>query len=146
MRYLVTGGAGFIGSHLVDKLVARGDQVVVLDDLSTGEIQNLEQHHETLDVEFILGSILNADLVDDCVRRVDSVLHLAAAVGVKNIIDKPLESLSTNIRGSEIILEKAHKYCRPILVTSTSEIYGKNTSDSLSEEDDRILGSPLNKC
>jgi len=144
MQYLITGGAGFIGSHLVDKLIGRGDSVVVLDDLSTGRIDNLSQHKNNPKLEIVIGSILNVDLVDDCVRRVDSVLHLAAAVGVKNIIDKPLESLSTNIRGSEIILEKAHKYSRPILVTSTSEIYGKNVSDSLVEEDDRILGSPLN--
>lgn len=140
MKYLVTGGAGFIGSHLVEKLSNRGNDVIILDDLSTGFLNNISH----LDVEFIHGSILNADLVDDCVRRSDSVLHLAAAVGVNNIINKPLESLSTNIRGSEIILEKCHKYTKPVLVTSTSEIYGKNTSDSLLETDDRILGSPLN--
>ena len=140
MKYLVTGGAGFIGSHLAEKLSNRGDDVIILDDLSTGCLDNISH----LNVEFIHGSILNADLVDDCVRRSNSVLHLAAAVGVNNIIKKPLESLSTNIRGSEIILEKCHKYTKPVLVTSTSEIYGKNTSDSLLETDDRILGSPLN--
>lgn len=144
MKYLITGGAGFIGSHLVDKLVARGDYVIILDDLSTGSLDNIKHHKDNFSVEFVQGSILNADLVDDCVCRSDSILHLAAAVGVHNIIEKPLESLSTNIRGSEIILERAHKYSRPVLVTSTSEIYGKNISDSLSEDDDRILGSPLN--
>lgn len=142
-KYLVTGGAGFIGSHVVDALVARGDSVVVLDDLSTGRHDNLRQHVGGTSVEFVLGSILNESLVDDVVRRSDVVLHLAAAVGVNLIVERPLESLATNIRGSEIVLEKCHKYGRKVLVTSTSEIYGKNTSDALSEEDDRILGSPL---
>ena len=142
-KYLITGGAGFIGSHLVDALVASGNQVVVLDDLSTGRHDNLRQHSGSPDVEFVLGSILNDALVDDVVRRVDVVLHLAAAVGVNLIVERPLESLATNIKGSEIVLEKCHKYGRKVLVTSTSEIYGKNTSDALNEEDDRILGSPL---
>jgi UDP-glucose 4-epimerase len=142
-KYLITGGAGFIGSHLVDALVASGNQVVVLDDLSTGRHDNLRQHFGSPDVEFVLGSILNEALVDDVVRRVDVVLHLAAAVGVNLIVERPLESLATNIKGSEIVLEKCHKYGRKVLVTSTSEIYGKNTSDALNEEDDRILGSPL---
>jgi UDP-glucose 4-epimerase len=142
-RYLVTGGAGFIGSHLVDALVARGDTVTVLDDLSTGRHDNLRAHAGSPAVEFILGSILHEALVDDAVRRADVVLHLAAAVGVSLIVERPLESLATNIRGSEIVLEKCHKYGRKVLVTSTSEIYGKNTSDALRETDDRILGSPL---
>jgi UDP-glucose 4-epimerase len=142
-KVLVTGGAGFIGSHLVDSLVARGDTVIVLDDLSTGRHDNLRQHEGDPRVEFVLGSILNEGLVDDTIRRADLVLHLAAAVGVNLIVERPLESLATNIRGSEIVLEKCHKYGRKVLVTSTSEIYGKNTSDRLNEEDDRILGSPL---
>lgn len=142
-RHLVTGGAGFIGSHLVDALIARGDSVVVLDDLSTGRHDNIRQHLDNPQMEFVLGSILNEALVDDVVRRSDSVIHLAAAVGVNLIVERPLESLATNIRGSEIVLEKCHKYGRKVLVASTSEIYGKNTSDALSEEDDRILGSPL---
>jgi UDP-glucose 4-epimerase len=143
MRYLVTGGAGFVGSHLVDALLKRGDQVSVLDDLSTGRHQNIRHHLNNPDFSFISGSILDADLVDDSIRRADIVFHLAAAVGVKLIVERPLESLATNIRGSEIVLEKAHKYGRKIMVTSTSEIYGKNSSDLLDEEDDRILGSPL---
>ena len=143
MRYLITGGAGFIGSHLCDALVGRGDEVVILDDFSTGRHANIEHLTGNAQVELVTGSILNADVVDDVVRRVDEVFHLAAAVGVNLIVDRPLESLATNIRGSEVVLEKAYKYGRPILVTSTSEIYGKNTSDSLGEEDDRILGSPL---
>ena len=143
MRVLITGGAGFIGSHLADAFLARGDQVLVLDDLSTGRHDNIRDHLGDPSFEFVLGSILNESLVDDAVRRADIVLHLAAAVGVDLIVGRPLESLATNIRGSEIVLEKCHKYGRKVLVTSTSEIYGKNDSDLLSEEDDRILGSPL---
>lgn len=143
MRYLITGGAGFIGSHLADELLARGHQVVLLDDLSTGRHANVAHLLARPDAEFVLGSVLNADLVDDVVSRTDAVFHLAAAVGVELIVEKPLESLMTNIRGAEIVFEKAHKHGRKVLVTSTSEIYGKNTSDLLSEEDDRVLGSPL---
>jgi len=139
----VTGGAGFVGSHVVDRLLARGDEVIVLDDLSTGRHDNLKSHRDNPRFEFILGSILNAELVDDAVRRADFVFHLAAAVGVNLIVERPLESLATNIRGSEVVLEKCHKYGRPVLVTSTSEIYGKNTSDTLREDDDRVLGSAL---
>jgi UDP-glucose 4-epimerase len=133
MRALITGGAGFIGSHLADALLARGDSVILLDNLSTGRLENIEHLQGRPDVEFVLGSILNADLMDD----------VMAAVGVQLIVDRPLESLATNIRGSEVVFEKAHKHGTKVLVTSTSEIYGKNTSDKLSEEDDRILGSPL---
>ena len=143
MRALITGGAGFIGSHLADLLLAEGHSVIALDNLSTGQHRNVEHLIDRTDFEFVLGSILNADLVDDCVSRSDVVFHLAAAVGVNLIVEKPLESLATNIRGSEIVFEKAHKHGAKVLVTSTSEIYGKNTSDRLGEEDDRILGSPL---
>jgi UDP-glucose 4-epimerase len=143
VRALITGGAGFIGSHLADALLARGDSVILMDNLSTGRLENIEHLRQRDDVEFVLGSILNADLVDDVMSRVDVCFHLAAAVGVQLIVEKPLESLATNIRGSEIIFEKAHKHGTKVLVTSTSEIYGKNTSDKLGEEDDRILGSPL---
>ncbi|MBS3940433.1 MAG: GDP-mannose 4,6-dehydratase [Actinobacteria bacterium] len=143
MKTLITGGAGFIGSHLADRLLERGDKVILLDNLSTGRYENIQHVIGRSDAEFVLGSILNADLVDDLVSRCDRVFHLAAAVGVQLIVEKPLESLQTNIRGSEIVFEKAHKYTKPILVTSTSEIYGKNTSDKLHEDDDRIIGSPL---
>ena len=143
MRALITGGAGFIGSHLADYLLDRDDQVILLDDLSTGRLANISHLTGRADAEFVLGSILNADLVDNVVSRVDTIFHLAAAVGVNLIVEKPLESLMTNIRGTETVVEKAHKHGTRILVMSTSEIYGKNTSDSLSEGDDRILGSPL---
>jgi len=143
MRALVTGGAGFIGSHLVDALLDRGDSVIALDNLATGRHDNLRPHLGNPKLEFVLGSVLNADLVDDLVARTDVVFHLAAAVGVKLIVEKPLESLVTNIRGSEVVFEKAHKHGRKVLVTSTSEVYGKSADIPLQEEGDRLLGSPL---
>jgi len=143
VKILITGGAGFIGSHLADRLLADGHHVIALDDLSTGRFENIEHLNGRTDFEFVLGSILNADLVDGLMASADSAYHLAAAVGVNLIVERPLESLMTNVRGSEIVFEKAHKHNTPVLVTSTSEIYGKNTSDTLSEDDDRILGSPL---
>jgi UDP-glucose 4-epimerase len=137
VKYLITGGAGFIGSHLSEALVKRGDSVVVVDDLSTGKNQILDS------VKFIKGSIFDQELMDSLVLKVDYVLHLAAAVGVFNIVNKPLESLMTNIKGTEIMLELCDKYKKPILITSTSEVYGKNNSVPLNEESDRVLGSPL---
>jgi UDP-glucose 4-epimerase len=143
VRALITGGAGFIGSHLGDALLARGDSVIALDNLATGRHDNIREHLADPRFEFVLGSIVNADLVDDLVARADVVFHLAAAVGVKLIVERPLESLVTNIRGSEILLEKAHKYGRKVLITSTSEIYGKSLELPMHEDSDRLLGSPL---
>ena len=143
MNVLVTGGAGFIGSHLCDLLLERGHRVIALDNISTGRYENIEHLIGRPDFEFVLGSVLNGDLVDDLAARADVIFHLAAAVGVHLIVQKPLESLATNIRGSEIVFEKAHKHGTKVLVASTSEIYGKNTSDRLHEDEDRILGSPL---
>ncbi len=140
---MITGGAGFIGSHLADHLVAQGDEVVLLDDLSTGRRENVAHLLERGDAQLVEGSILDEDLVDEVVSGVGRVFHLAAAVGVHLIVEKPLESLRTNIRGSEVVLAAADRYRTPTLVTSTSEIYGKNDSDQLREEDDRVLGSPL---
>jgi UDP-glucose 4-epimerase len=143
MRVLITGGAGFIASHLADHLLEQGHSVVALDDLSTGRHANVEHLLGRPNFEFVLGSILNPDVVDDVVGRCEAVFHLAAAVGVHLIVNYPLRSLATNIRGSEIVFEKANKYGTRVLVTSSSEIYGKNRSDRLHEDDDRILGSPL---
>jgi UDP-glucose 4-epimerase len=141
MRYLVTGGAGFIGSHLIESLIKRSDQVVVLDNLSTGSSKNLSKVADQITVHN--GSILDQQLVDKLVADCDYVIHLAAALGVFNIVNKPLESLKTNLQGSEIILQAADKYRKPVLIASTSEIYGKNEKVPLSEEDDRIIGHPL---
>ena len=142
MKYLVTGGAGFVGSHLVDSLLANNHQVVVLDNLSTGRKENLKAHESDKNLEFVNGSILDLGLVETCVKKVDRVFHLAAAVGVFNIVQHPLESLTTNIKGSENVFDACLAHSRPVLITSSSEIYGKNTSDQLSEDDDRVVGAP----
>jgi UDP-glucose 4-epimerase len=143
MRILVTGGAGFIGSHLVEKLLGLGHEVSVLDDLSTGSSKNLEGISGTASLEFYLGSVLDEDLVSRLVAKTDYIFHLAAAVGVFNIVQKPLQSLFINLKGTENVLSAADKFSVPILVASSSEVYGKNSSDSLSESSDRILGNPL---
>ncbi|MCA2185162.1 NAD-dependent epimerase/dehydratase family protein [Nonomuraea cavernae] len=137
-KYLITGGSGFIGSHLTDALLARGDSVVILDNLSTGRLSNLRPHPG---MRFVHGSILDELIVDELVNQCDVVVHLAAAVGVKLIVEQPLRCLTTNIRGSEIVIEAAHRYRKKILIASTSEIYGKNSFGALSEDADRILGS-----
>ena len=143
MRILITGGAGFIGSHLTDRLVADGHQITILDNLATGRKVNLSAHLGGESVNFIEGSILDLPLLDGLVKETEYVFHLAAAVGVFNIVNHPLDSLMTNIRGTENVLESAHKYSKPVFVTSSSEVYGKNASDSLKESDDRILGAPV---
>jgi UDP-glucose 4-epimerase len=143
MRILITGGAGFIGSHLTDRLVADGHQITILDNLATGRKENLSAHLGGANVTFIEGSILDLPLLDGLIKQTEYVFHLAAAVGVFNIVNHPLDSLMTNIRGTENVLESAHKYSKPVFVTSSSEVYGKNDSDSLKESDDRILGAPV---
>jgi UDP-glucose 4-epimerase len=138
--FLVTGGAGFIGSHLVETLLARGDHVIALDNLSTGRLANLDAVGGHPHFRFVHGSVLDELMVDELMHQSDVVIHLAAAVGVKLIVEQPLRSFTTNIRGSEIVLEAAHRYRRKILVASTSEVYGKSDSGALTEESDRILG------
>jgi UDP-glucose 4-epimerase len=142
LKFLLTGGAGFVGSHLLDQLVDRGDSVIVLDDFSTGRKENIAHHSKNKAVEVVEGSILDADLVDNLVSKSDRVFHLAAAVGVFNIVKYPLESLTTNIKGSENVFEACLKHNKPVLITSSSEVYGKNTSDLLSEDSDRVVGAP----
>jgi UDP-glucose 4-epimerase len=141
MRYLITGGAGFIGSYLVEKLVLRGDQVTIVDNKSTGSISNFKGVRDK--IEFIEGDILDQSLIENLVSKSDYVVHLAAALGVFNIVNKPLQSLKTNIQGTENILEFADKFKKPVLIASTSEVYGKNNKVPLNEEDDRIIGHPL---
>jgi UDP-glucose 4-epimerase len=140
--YLITGGAGFIGSHLAEVLLARGDVVVALDNLSTGRLGNLDAISQHPDFRFVHGSVLDELMVDELVNECDVVVHLAAAVGVKLIIEQPLRSFTTNIRGSEIVIEAAHRWRRQILMASTSEIYGKNVDCPVSEDADRIIGPP----
>jgi UDP-glucose 4-epimerase len=141
MKYLITGGAGFIGSYLTESLVNRGDQVVILDNFFTSSMINLNQVKEKVNV--VEGNILDQKLVAKLVSESDYIVHLAAALGVFNIVNKPLESLKTNLKGSEIVLEAADKYKKPVLIASTSEVYGKNDKVPLNEEDDRIIGHPL---
>ncbi len=143
MRILVTGGAGFIGSHLCEKLVNNGHTVIALDNFSTGRASNLEKLGMSKEFQVVEGSILDSSLLANLISHVDHVFHLAAAVGVFNIVNHPLDSLLTNIRGTENILEAAHSSSTPVFLTSSSEVYGKNISDSLKESDDRILGSPV---
>ena len=143
MRILVTGGAGFIGSHLCERLIGLGHSVVALDDLSTGSMSNLEDVKLDKNFQFIEGSILDQEKLSKLVAGSEYVFHLAAAVGVFNIVNEPLKSLTTNIRGTENVLEASTFSGVPIVLASSSEVYGKNVSDSLRETDDRILGSPL---
>ncbi|MDQ6671456.1 MAG: GDP-mannose 4,6-dehydratase [Chloroflexota bacterium] len=142
-RALVTGGAGFIGSHLVERLLEHGEQVTALDDLSTGRRANLAAVHARAGFELVEGSVLDQDLVTRLVGRVDVVYHLAAAVGVDLLLRHPLRSLETNIQGTEHVLRAcaAVEGGRRVLIASTSEVYGKNDKDALSEDDDRVLGS-----
>jgi UDP-glucose 4-epimerase len=141
VKYLITGGAGFIGSHLAEKLITRGDQVLILDNLSTGSLDNISGIKDKIKIEQC--SILEKAVIDKLVSESDFVVHLAAALGVFNIVNKALESLKTNVQGSEIVLEACDKYNKPVLVASTSEIYGKNDKVPLNEVDDRIIGHPL---
>jgi UDP-glucose 4-epimerase len=142
LKYLVTGGAGFVGSHLVDELVLRGDSVIILDDFSTGRRENISHHEGNSLVHIVEGSILDISVVDKLTSQADRVFHLAAAVGVFNIVQHPLESLTTNIKGSENVFESCLKHNKPVLITSSSEVYGKNTSDLLDENSDRVVGAP----
>ena len=143
MRILVTGGAGFIGSHLCERLINDGHIVTAVDDFSTGRVTNLNNLVGVENFTLVEGSILDTKILNPLINLSDYVFHLAAAVGVFNIVNNPLASLLTNIRGTENVLEAAHFSMTPVFVTSSSEVYGKNISDSLKEGDDRILGSPV---
>jgi UDP-glucose 4-epimerase len=142
---LVTGGAGFIGSHLVEALTARTDRITVLDDLSTGDRGNLEAFARDGDgdVELVEGSTLDAELVDRLMADADACFHLASAVGVQLVVSNPLESLLKNVRGTDNVMGAAARHGTRLLFTSTSEVYGKNSSGALDEEADRLLGSPF---
>lgn len=143
MRVLVTGGAGFVGSHLCDRLIRDGHSVTVIDNFSTGRASNLNQLIGKSNFKLVEGSILDLSTLKPLINDSDYVFHLAAAVGVFNIVNNPLASLLTNIRGTENVLESAFDTNTPVFLTSSSEVYGKNVSDSLKESDDRVLGSPV---
>jgi UDP-glucose 4-epimerase len=141
VKALVTGGAGFIGSHLVEALLARGDEVMVIDNLSTGRFENIAHLEHKPGFDYVIDTILDERVVADAMADCDMVFHLAAAVGVAYIIDNPLKSLETNIRGTEVVLQKANEDKKLVFLFSTSEIYGKANSQPCKEEDDRVLGA-----
>lgn len=145
MKILITGGAGFIGSHLADRLIADGHEVTAIDDLSTGSIKNIKQHQQNSRFKLVVDTILNADLMDDLASKCDRIYHMAAAVGVKLIMNRPVETLETNVKGTEMVLSIANKYKRRVILASTSEVYGKimngNNSPPLKEDADRLMGA-----
>lgn len=140
MRTLVTGGAGFVGSHLVEALLARGDSVVVIDQLTTGSLSNLRSCQDHPRLRVVIDSVLNEPLMAQLMNDADVVFHLAAAVGVDYVLNHPLESFDTNIRGTDVVLRLAAERGIKVMLASTSEVYGKNDSGPLSEDADRILG------
>ena len=142
MKYLVTAGAGFIGSHLTERLLEDGHQVRVLDNLSTGQISNIAHLTSNPNLEIVEGDVRRKETLEAHFEDCDRIFHLAAAVGVLNIVNDPIGSMETNLVGSSNMFSLALKYKKPIFVTSSSEVYGKNTSDSLSEDSDRIIGAP----
>jgi UDP-glucose 4-epimerase len=140
VKVFITGGAGFIGSHLCDALLAEGKEVTILDNLSTGSKKNIA--HLEGKIKVLQGDIRDQKLIESLVENCDLVLHMAAALGVDNILENPIESISTNYHGSEIVLNAATRFDKRIVIASTSEIYGKNPKQPLSETDDRVVGTP----
>jgi len=141
MRALVTGGAGFIGSHLAERLLDDGNKVVVVDNLSTGSFKNIENFQNKSDFDFVEGDIRNAKLIDGLVEQSEAVFHLAAAVGVKLIADRPVHTIETNISGTEVVLHAVNKFNKSVFIASSSEIYGKNEVVPFREDDDIVLGN-----
>jgi UDP-glucose 4-epimerase len=140
MRYLVTGGAGFIGSHLTEELLSQRDEVCVVDNLSTGAIENIRHLKGRPGFSYVLDTVLNKNVMAELIDDADSILHLAAAVGVRLIVDSPVRTIETNVRGTEVVLELAAKKKKPVVIFSTSEVYGKSDSPQFSEDDDLVLG------
>ena len=141
MKALITGGAGFIGSHLSERLLRDGQEVTVVDNLSTGSLKNIEGFGTKPKFNFVEGDICDAELMEQLMERCDAVFHLAAAVGVKLIAEEPVHTIETNIGGTEVVLETANKFGKKILIASSSEVYGKNEAVPFSEDDDIVLGS-----
>lgn len=143
LRYLITGGGGFIGSHVADELVARGEQVSILDDFSTGRRENVEHLAASGAAELVEGSVTDHDLIDALIAGCDCCLHLASAVGVKLVVANPLQTLRRTVHGTDIVMDAAARHGRRLVFASTSEVYGKNSEGALHEESDRVLGSPF---
>ena len=144
MKILVTGGAGFIGSHLCEELLKRGDEGYIIDNLSTGSLDNINHLTENKNFHYTIDTIINEQIMDKLIQKCDQVYHLAAAVGVKLIMDKPIETIQTNVLGTEVVLKNANKHKKKVFLASTSEIYGNHVQHSLKEDDNRILG-PIEK-
>jgi UDP-glucose 4-epimerase len=140
MHVLITGGAGFIGSHLSERLLRQGDRVTVLDDLSTGRLENIAGLRSNPDFQFVRGSVEDSSTVNLLMAQCNVVFHLASAVGVQLILDEPVRTIRTTIHGTEVVLEAAHRFGRPILITSSSEVYGKGARIPFSEDDDVVMG------
>jgi len=141
MKALVTGGAGFIGSHLAERLISDGNEVVVLDNLSTGNLTNIADLQDKPGFDFVKGNICDNALVEKIIQDCDVIFHLAAAVGVQLIADNPVYTIETNIGGTQVVLDAANKYKRRIFIASSSEVYGKNEQAPFSEEENIVLGS-----
>src|SRR5258708_6059971 len=140
MRVLITGGAGFVGSHLAEALLARGDEVYVLDDLSTGSIENIAHLKSNPKFHYTIDTVTNEPILAEMIDRCDTVAHLAAAVGVKLIVESPVRTIETNVHGTEVVLKVANKKKKLVLLASTSEVYGKSAKVPFSEGDDLVLG------
>jgi UDP-glucose 4-epimerase len=141
MRILVTGGAGFVGSHLDAELVSRGHEVLVLDNLSTGRYENIELLERSGQVRLVVDTVNDPQIVDECVKQCDAVFHLASAVGVRLIIEQPVRTIESIVGGTDVVLRSCARYRRPFLLTSTSEVYGKGLKVPFSEDDDRVMGA-----
>jgi UDP-glucose 4-epimerase len=141
MKALITGGAGFIGSHLAERLLELGHEVFIIDNLWTGKLSNIEnvQNHERL--HLVVDTILNESVMNELIFKIDHIYHLAAAVGVKNIMDHPVETLDINVKGTEVVLRLANRFKKKVFIASTSEIYGKHVEHTLSEDDNRVMGT-----
>ncbi len=142
MKYLITGGAGFVGSHLADELLRRGNQVVIMDDLSTGGIENIEHLRDQSGFRYVIDTIMNRPILAELVDQCDMIFHLAAAVGVRLIVESPVRTIETNVRATELVFELAAKKRKKVLITSTSEVYGKSEKLPYTEEDDLLIGPP----
>ena len=141
MKILITGGAGFVGSHLADKFIAQGHEITVIDDLSTGRYANVEHLEGNENFRLIIDSVLNADLMEELIRETDRVFHMASAVGVRLIMEQPVKTIETIFHGTDVVLKYCSRYRKRVLVPSTSEVYGKGASIPFREEDDLLTGS-----
>lgn len=141
MKILITGGAGFIGSHLADRLLEQDHEVFIIDNLWTGKLENIAGIKNSKDLHLVIDTILNESVMNELIFKVDHIYHMAAAVGVRNVMDHPVETLEINVKGTEVVLRLANRFKKKVLIASTSEIYGKHLEHSLAEDDNRVMGT-----